>query len=85
MKKFLAGLMLAAFALMFPMTTTHASIQTVDCSWWGKMIHGEYDKGKEGERRRLEQQRRRQEQERQRLEQERRKLEQQRRQQQRGY
>ena len=45
MKKIFAVLMLVTFALMFQMTTTHASVQTIDCSWWGKMIHGEYDNG----------------------------------------
>ena len=58
MKKILAVLMLAAFAVtMFPAITAYASVQTVECSWWGKMIHGEYYKGKEGKRCRLEQQR----------------------------
>ena len=43
MKKFLIALVvLFAFAVVLPMTTTQASVQTVECSWWGKMIHGEY-------------------------------------------
>ena len=45
MKKFFATLILIAFAvIMFPVTTSYAS-QTVNCSWWGKMIHGEYNSG----------------------------------------
>lgn len=80
MKKFIVALfVLSAFAFtVLPIKTTHASIQMVECSWWGKMVNGDYDKGEEGMRRRLEQQRRQ-------LEQQRRQLERQRRQQQRGY
>ena len=45
MKKFLTTLfVLLAFAVtMFPITATYASTQTVECSWWGKMVNGEYD------------------------------------------
>lgn len=52
MKKFLAVMMLVAFAVtMFPAITTYASAQTVECSWWGKMVNGDYYKGRKGQRR----------------------------------
>ena len=75
MKKFLAMMMLAAFAVtMFPITTAYASVQTVECSWWGNMVNGTPTKAeKERERQRKERERKK-----------RHKLEQQRRQQ-RGY
>ena len=45
MKKILATMFLivALVVTMFPITTTYASTQIVNCSWWGKMIHGEYN------------------------------------------
>lgn len=44
MKKFVVTLfvLVSLVVTMFPTITTHASIQKVECSWWGKMIHGEY-------------------------------------------
>lgn len=60
MKKFLLTrfILIVLAITMFPMTTTYISIPTVECSWWGKMIHGEYNKGKEAEIRRRQQQQR---------------------------
>lgn len=45
MKKFFVTLfVLAALVVtMFPATTIYASPQTVECSWWGKMVNGDYD------------------------------------------
>lgn len=81
MKKFLALLtVLVALAVTMPPATTAyasiekiSSIQTVDCSWWGKQVNRKYT---ESERRRWQQQQ-------QWLEQQRRQREQQRRQQRR--
>lgn len=84
MKKSLtAVLLLVTIAVTaLPISTASASVQTVECSWWGKMVNGDYYKGKEGKKR-LEQQRRWQEQQRRQREQQRRQEEQRRRQQQR--
>ncbi len=59
MKKCLtAMLLLVTIAVTaLPISTASASVQTVECSWWGKMVNGDYYKGKEGKKR-LEQQRR---------------------------
>ena len=67
-----------------PISSVSASVQTVECSWWGKMVNGDYYKDKEGKKR-LEQQRRLQEQQRRLQEQQRRQREQQRRRQQQRY
>lgn len=53
MKKFLTT-MLLLFTITItalPISTASASVQTVECSWWGKMVNGDYYKGKEGKKR----------------------------------
>ena len=49
MKKFLAVMFVltALVATSFQITIAHASTQMIECSWWGKMIHGEYNSGDE--------------------------------------
>ena len=48
MKKIFAALLVlgAVTFIADPMTTTYAAAETVECSWWGKMVNGDYDDDK---------------------------------------
>ena len=61
MKKILTALLVLGTLTftIFPATSAYAAAETVECNRWGKMVNGDYYKGKEGKKR-LEQQRRQQ-------------------------
>lgn len=45
MKKFLTATLLFVTVAVtaLPISSVSASVQTVECSWWGKAVNGEYD------------------------------------------